>query len=482
MLTLQNSPQNSGRLPAKPLNVRVGLTVSRTGLTTAGTANTNLACREGSNNKIIFLRGKSASPYIEADIYDSDAKTLTGATISGVLTADDLADAGRTGTRAARPNFLVYSTEQSKFYLKGCNTGAHRVYPLTLSGTTITIGAAIDITATYAAGKADEVAMTTDGTDLWFIDLSGNNGPRKYDLSASSMGSAQLAPTTTNYYQTTDSKVHYCNVFLGTTTKLYLISSPGLGNYSSIIQEYSIAGNTWTSRSLPAELTTLLVQRALFCWDVQTPDKIIIMPIGYGTVLYNASGTPEQYGPVYQYTPTTGLATYRGCVTPYPAGIGAQASGAVDTLTASSMLLADTGFSTSYFYVLPPALFPTMDSSENNLVFLANGVIHNAGAKWGQKTVYSYSGSGVINRIACYEVTTANNMEALSADASVVLVVDGVDYPVFSTFGARLDADNVNIPFSTSIAIKSTGFTQTVQVNGGLYFLPTIELQGSITS
>lgn len=202
---------------------------------------TNTAVARGAAGKYLIVTGAAGSPYMSAQLYDDALDTYTALTISGAL--------GEAANQTDATMYLTYSDEQGKYYLK--TSGAKKFYPLTLSGTTLTIGTAVDITAAFA-GTTATIAMTGDRTDLWFLDTAGVL--KKYDLSAVSMGSALAVPSLTGFdtTNTTYWKLHYANGYLWFFAAKTASASGIIGK----IQKYNISGNSWSTITIPAALTS----------------------------------------------------------------------------------------------------------------------------------------------------------------------------------------------------------------------------------
>lgn len=116
----------------------------------------------GSGKKIGIWR-RATTPYIYAAEHNPATDTWTELTISGAL-ADDF----------SYDRMLGYCSTNSTIYLfDNTRNSISQLYPFTLSGTTLTIGTPVDISAQVpnvtAAYEAKSTRMTWNGTYLYFM-------------------------------------------------------------------------------------------------------------------------------------------------------------------------------------------------------------------------------------------------------------------------------------------------------------------------
>lgn len=435
--------------------------------------------KTGTANRFLIVTPQTASPFIKADIYDSLLKKVTALTISGVL-AETLSNGAKTCTDGV---FLVWSTEQSAWYLKSANTTVSKVYPLTLSGTTLTVGSPIDISATYANALMDTVAMTGDDTDLWFIDLAGNNGPRKYDLSGASFGSAQAAPTNSGYYNAASAML-YNHRFIGSSTKLWLASSTTDKGVLNVFQEFSIAGNAWTDKGVPAQCRNFYPGTCFIGVDPLSPTYVWFIQT---QVADSALGPVAEPQAVRWKVSTNSAEVY--CM--LKAGTNAYStlsSGDGDN-GAPNVLTNASGTDPSIHCIV-------VDETNDNLVFCTNDTartsagtqkIFNIGKKWGRKTVYEYTGSGYFHGL----VTTKGYINGSSSSTSMptvssvayILTIDGTELPPIMMAAQSWDrAFDFNIPFNTSIKVESLGTPVNATALTNAIFVPPMTLRATLTS
>lgn len=242
---------------------------------------TNEAIARGPSGKYLKVLGLVGSPYLSAKLYDDATNVWTTLTISGAM------------EEAANQNdgtlFLAYSDEQSKYYLK--TSGAKKFYPLTLSGTTLTIGTAVDISAAFA-GVTGTIAMVGDRTDLWFLDTAGVL--KVYDLSGASMSTAKAVPNLSGFaLNVTYWKLHYANGYIW----LFGAASAATTAVIGKMQKYDIAGNSWSTPTTPS----LLTKTDGYVIDGQWSTLTIYVDPTISTHFYVFT-----YSSLYKYTVTTG--------------------------------------------------------------------------------------------------------------------------------------------------------------------------------
>lgn len=410
------------------------------------TAGGSLVAGGPTANQFLIVIPIATTPFIKADLYDSNTRKLTALTISSAL-AEVLYSANNTMAECS----IGYSSGQTKWYIKGANTAVHKVYPLSLSGTTLTVGTAIDISATYAASKADEVAMTSDLTDLWFIDLSGNNGARKYTLPATGFGAAQTAPTNTGYYQATSS-VTYNHHFFYSNAKLYLLSSGADKGPVAVFQEFNIAGNSWTDKGVPAALSSEMCSLVEPIVDPASNTNIYFyLPYRADA---NTNSVPEPM--VVRYTLASNTSEIYCHLSASPWG--------GNLTTAPTDHIAGNGSGINNF-----SRAGAMSVANGDMVFVwqtttTAGDIHNVGTKWGRVTAWNYTGSGVLKGIACHSQITAGSSSAagfeLNMPVSAIITVDGDSTDRISCLHSSQPYETINglnISFSTSIRVEFVG-------------------------
>lgn len=116
----------------------------------------------GSNKKLAVWRRQSTSPYFSAAEHDPSTDTWTVLTISGALPAEFSYD------------YMVsyVSSTNTAYWFDNTRSTISQLIPLTISGTTLTVGTPIDISAQIpnasAAYEAKKTRMTTNGTLLYF--------------------------------------------------------------------------------------------------------------------------------------------------------------------------------------------------------------------------------------------------------------------------------------------------------------------------
>lgn len=223
--------QNQDNIISQQISPK-GLATNATGAATAFDA-----CARGAAGKYVAVGYAAASPYITAKLYDDTTDTWTALTISGALAEATVS--------SNHQMILVYSDSQGKYYLKSNNTSVKKIYPLTLSGTTLTVGTAIDFSAQFA-GTSATVTMTSDRSDLYLMDTAGVL--KKYTIGGSSWSAALSAPSVTGIYTTSMEgwKFHCTNGYL----IFAACASGGLTTALTKFQTYNIAGNTWTTQTV----------------------------------------------------------------------------------------------------------------------------------------------------------------------------------------------------------------------------------------
>jgi hypothetical protein len=260
--------------------------------------------------QVLFVEYTAGSPYISAKLYTDSERglnhTYISLTISGAL-GEALLNSGLYGYLR-----LVYSTEQDKYYLKSDNASVKKVYPLTLSGTTLTIGTAIDISAAFA-GTSATIDMTTDGTDLWFLDTAGVL--KKYDLSAGTMSSALSAPSLTGYFTTNVGPWRF-DASSGYLWFAGWNSTTVGGAKFTVFQKYNIATDTWSNVPLNAALANVTMSSAQLYFD---PDEtyFYFSRIESSSTLFYKVTNSEEVTFLFQLGDVSGTGALQGALYSY---------------------------------------------------------------------------------------------------------------------------------------------------------------------
>lgn len=180
--------------------------------------------------KYLAVMPRTTSPFINAQLINTETDLIETLTVSGALS----------GSLAGAYNYdLTYSDEQSSWYLMVGNN----IYPLTLSGTTLTIGASFT--------GPSQGTMTGDKTDLYWLDMSGTDTFTHRDLSGATNNvlTPPLTYLSTGLVSTrTAGRIRYSN------GKIYMIGSYD-GQATNEFQVYDIAGDSWTRLPLPPTKT-----------------------------------------------------------------------------------------------------------------------------------------------------------------------------------------------------------------------------------
>lgn len=386
-----------------------------------------LASFTGTAGVYLFISGYTTTPYIKASLYNSTTRTRTPLTIAGAL--DENLSVGAYAS-------LTYSDEQDKFYLLGGGTAALKVYPLTLSGTTLTIEADIDLSASFT-GDGNDVLMTGDRTDLFLFDTA-DGAFKKYDLSAGSLGAALDVPAAEYYVgDNLRASLWYSD------GNIYFISAGTDDVWNKTFQKYSITGNTWSSLTVP-----------LYLQGMPAKDLCVIADDADDTYFYFWNGVNAAVEPyLTRYTVATaaldfivGGQTQKTSLFNYS---GVPQFGAI----------IGSGYSATYPYSGKRA--GVLDISKNDIMAL-NGVtfdVLNFGENYGMATLADYTGAGSFLGV-CVPYKTGTyaygSSTLVSGDCVFEVTIDGGTPRLLHLrdFFAHELFRTVKIPFATSIVIK----------------------------
>lgn len=415
----------------------------------ASTINGSLISWGPTANSFLILKGDTSSPYFKATLYNSSTKTATVLTISGALS----------GTITSNLSAgLTYSTEQSGWYLKfGGAAASCLVYKLTLSGTTLTVGASFDIDGSFS-GNADDILMTGDKTDLYFLDVS-DGSLKKYDLSGASMGAALTAPAT-GYYTTNNTESH----FGYSNGKIYFLSATASGGIPTLFQEYNIGGNSWTTKTVPLSMRNVPNnQLTMLCdTDNNTDVYFFVPPIDTTT-------TPTD-GHIIKWTSATDASEIYCFIATLLSGPQTASQGTGMPKYPDNRYAIRAG---------------VLDVSTGDMVFVSGSTncwdIHNAGTQWARQTIFNYTGSGVLIGLASgltWYASSGGVSTVFNSALSYAITVDGGTTRIINLglFNANETGFSLNIPFATSLVIEVLGgiFTQGVTPEVGRTVLANV--------
>lgn len=198
----------------------------------ANNSNSSFIARTGTDHIYVSLATYTlGSPYLgNAVIYDAESLTPRSLNFSGAMSASPSGDCS---------NMFTYVSGQSKFYFLNNSGSDKNIYPISLSGTTLTIesGSKFEWGTTFSSATGQYMAMTADDSVLYAIDLQ-NDEMRAYTF-GSGWGSLLAAPTSL-------AQQEYYASFFKSGSYLYLIRT----NSSSgavTIEQYDIVGDSWTT-------------------------------------------------------------------------------------------------------------------------------------------------------------------------------------------------------------------------------------------
>lgn len=407
----------------------------QTGATTQGC----LCAGNSTANQFLFLTGQSTSPYFKASLYDSVKNTMTSLTISGALgeTNSDLKDAS-----------LVWLPTRSAWYLK--SGGAAKVYPLTISGTTLTVGSAIDISGSFAT--AANTLMTADvTTGLFFFDnVAGVL--KKYTtsgLSAGSFGSALTNPAAGYSATAGDASEMGFNYSNG---KIYFFAPSVAAGLVVTFQEYSVAGDSWSTKTWPSMLKPFIAKSSMILAD--PTDNTYVWLLGaqnttsdvYDPTLVRWKSS-DNTSEVYAQITGCGLALRTGQTptTQTVACIAKCMRTGVVSVTNGDMVFASGAAGTTYY-------------------------AFNCGTKWNRVTIFNYTGSGYLLGLSAPVGVQNSSGGAIAmpimSPVTFIVTVDGGTERWIQASGLSLDQAflNIKLQFATSLKVEVVGGGQ--QLNG----------------
>lgn len=195
---------------------------------TSGRANI-IVKHPSDTNKVVILCVEGT--LLEAYTYDFTTKDVVTLTKSGVSVANI---SGAEEPEAVLVGSTIY------LYAKS-SSGSNLVYTYTISGTTITQGTNLDISAEITLSENHYSSFATDGTDLYFIvHNSSGNTLKKYDISGTSW-STLSAPSEIFHNDSA-----YASLFSKGTAKIFFIGGRISGANIMTLLEYDIAGDSWS--------------------------------------------------------------------------------------------------------------------------------------------------------------------------------------------------------------------------------------------
>jgi hypothetical protein len=282
--------------------------------------------------------------------------------------------------------------------------------------------------------------MACDKTDLYFLDVA-DGAMKKYDLSVPSMGAALTAPTAGYYVG--DNLPH---AFVYSDGNIYLLSPQSVvGGLCDVFQQYSIAGNTWTAKTIPDVLRITVARSTVLIVD---PDDDTYFYFWYGT---DAGGGDTV---LIKYTLSTQTYEIIGSMADMkPALVG---DGALTT----NRSLAPNAFSLS-----AAKRAGALDISNGDIVGASAqlNVVCNFGTKYGMQTILNYMGSGFFLGTQAGVGMLNYSADFLQSDVTLYITIDGGaerQYSLRDIYVGRM-VNEFKIPFSTSIVIKAlSGFQQ----------------------
>jgi len=406
----------------------------QSGATTQGC----LCAGSSTANQFLFITGQSTSPYFKASLYDSNKNTMTSLTISGALgeTNSDLKDAS-----------LVWLPTRSAWYLK--SGGAAKVYPLTLSGTTLTVGSSIDISGSFAT--AANTLMTADvTTGLFFFDnVAGVL--KKYTtsgLSAGSFGSALTNPAAG--YSTTAGDASEMG-FNYSNGKIYFCAPSVAAGLVVTFQEYSVAGDSWSTKTWPSALKPFIAKSSMILAD--PTDNTYIWLLGAQNT------TSDVYDPtLVRWTSSSNTSEVYAQLTGCGLGLRTGQSPTNQTVACVSKSIKSG----------------VVSVSNGDMVF-ASGVTtafycYNVGTKWNRVTIFNYTGSGYLLGLAAPVGVQNSSGGAIAmpimSPVTFVVTIDGGTERWIQASGLTLDQAflNIKLQFATSLKVEVVGGGQ--QLNG----------------
>lgn len=192
------------------------------------------------DGRLLWIAMSASTPYISNNqiyYYSENGASRQGLSVSGAFP-------GNNGLTYR--NLLTYNSGQGKWYLLYANPGDESIFPLSISGSTLTIesGSKFEWGTTFS-GSAQYMVLASDDTELYAIDLQ-NDELRKYTFGGGGW-SAALATPPTFTAGITDSKDV---AFVKSGNYLYLLRiNSGTYNYDYSIQldQYDISGDSWTT-------------------------------------------------------------------------------------------------------------------------------------------------------------------------------------------------------------------------------------------
>lgn len=403
------------------------------GATVTGT----LACGSSTANQILVLTGNSSTPFFKATLYDSVKNTVTNLTISGALaeSATDLKDCS-----------LVWLPTRSAWYFK--SGGAAKVYPLTLSGTTLTVGTVIDISGSFAT--ATNTLMTADTTTgLFFFDNVAAVFKKftTTGLSAGSFGSALTNPATGYSATAGDANEMSFNYSNG---KIYFAAPSAAGVQVITFQEYDVTGNSWATKTWPAALRLYPAKQCILIADPSNNTNLWIL----GSSNTN-SDTPIENPVVFTWTSATNTSDQYCYLLAYSL---AQLS--------TSGLVPTT--SINYPFVNKNLKAGWASVTNGDIVFVAmaggsataNMGIWNIGTQWGRQTVVSYTGSGYLLGISApISIDNASPVVPGNESVTMIVTIDGGTERWINLHGTdpKQTFTGFKLQFTTSLKIELVG-------------------------
>lgn len=421
------SSEMSGTLETKVFAVKDAYTDVATPAASIVGFNTS---RTGTAGVYLMMTFKATTPYInQAYLYDAGANARTALTIAGAM--DETVTTGY----ACK---LVYSNEQDKFYLLSASATVAKIYPLTLSGTTLTIEADIDVSAGFTS-KGNKLLMTCDKTDLYILDVA-DGAFKKYDLSAGSLGAALTAPAAE--YYVTDNR--FANFHYSDGNIYFLSGNNSNAEAATCFQKYNIAGNTWSHLSTAPAMSVYTADSVSVMTDVDDD--------AYVYAFCGTSNTNQPAASLWRYIPATDkweLVIVTNPLSPALQSYLAIAPAALWSYSPTSSALAG-GMNAG-----------VADFSEGDLINIhAAGLkVLNFGETWAKQTVLTYSGAGSLLGLQSLILTGSYSEDgAVAVNRNILfeITIDGGStYEYNPASGDFAGLQSLNIPFSTSLSIKA---------------------------
>lgn len=371
--------------------------------------------------KFIILEQKTATPYVAAKEYDPATKVTTTLTVSGAMT-----DGNDTQDREG----IVYVSSNSTIYVHryGAGTPVSKLIPYTLSGTTLTKGTEIDISADIPVADARNNVITTDGTYIYFFNVQTGVLKR-----CSNVGTGFVTLTGTTTFGSGSTNRSNGQIWKS-GSYLYVFRQSTYADRD--FRRYNIAGDSWASRSI-----TFPVGYDLSVINDYSNSWAVIADEADDTYFYLHSKSTNSDVSLYRYTSATDTWAYVQAITWVNGRMMAYATGNNNDIKVSPMVIA------------------------SNYAFCHVGYTSNLTgvyldiSEWIMSGLVSYTGSGSFEGIYRASGDTANPNK--NDPPRIGYIVDGgtEQYLDLTNIGRDIFDQKLNIRFTTSLKIKSYDIT-----------------------